>query len=132
MPVLWKRTTSVTRYIASAGFQAAFLAAIFLSTFICSKPNEFGTVCLLKSLSGLDCPGCGLTRSFIALSHGKVGQGFHYHWLGPPLYIFFVLLLTNRLCRVLNKTAIFQFVEREKSFQLWCVALVLVWMWRLA
>jgi hypothetical protein len=32
------------------------------------------------------CPGCGLTTSFTATVHGKLGQAFKAHPLGPPVY----------------------------------------------
>lgn len=36
-------------------------------------------VCLLRYLSGLPCPGCGLTRAFSSLLHGRVEAAFTYH-----------------------------------------------------
>lgn len=35
------------------------------------------------------CPGCGMTTSWTALLHGKIGSAFSAHWLGPPLYLLF-------------------------------------------
>ncbi|RYU86148.1 DUF2752 domain-containing protein [Mucilaginibacter terrigena] len=35
--------------------------------------------CPFKQLTGLDCPGCGLQRSVIALLHGDIYQSFKYH-----------------------------------------------------
>ncbi len=43
-------------------------------------------LCPLKAWSGLDCPGCGLTRSFVALAHGELGQSIGYHRLGWALF----------------------------------------------
>ncbi len=36
-------------------------------------------VCWFQALSGLPCPGCGLTRAFSSLLHGQVQAAFAYH-----------------------------------------------------
>lgn len=43
--------------------------------------------CQLKSHFGIDCPGCGLQRSVIALLKGDIAAGWHFY---PP--VFFILL----------------------------------------
>ena len=53
----------------------------------------FGTlpgICTWKRFFGLDCPGCGLTRCFVALSHGHVGQAWRFN---PAGFLLFALLL---------------------------------------
>jgi hypothetical protein len=40
-------------------------------------------LCQMKLLTGLDCPGCGLTRSFIALAHGQFVESFRFNPAGP-------------------------------------------------
>ena len=44
--------------------------------------------CVLRSVFGVDCPTCGLTRSFIALADGEFARAFAFHRLGPLLFIF--------------------------------------------
>ena len=46
-------------------------------------------LCTMKRLTGLDCPGCGLTRSFIALGHGQWRDSFRFNPAGP---IWFALI----------------------------------------
>lgn len=35
--------------------------------------------CQIKALTGLNCPGCGLTRMTLALLHGEWYQAFRYN-----------------------------------------------------
>lgn len=39
-------------------------------------------LCMSRSLFGLSCPGCGLTRSFIHLAHGDWQAAWRVHRLG--------------------------------------------------
>jgi hypothetical protein len=43
---------------------------------------QMPTVCGSRALFGIDCPGCGLTRSFVALASGDIRQSLDYHRLG--------------------------------------------------
>jgi hypothetical protein len=39
-------------------------------------------LCGSRALFNIECPGCGLTRSFVALAAGDVQQSLRYHRLG--------------------------------------------------
>ncbi len=43
-------------------------------------------------MTGLPCPGCGLTRSFVSLGHGHFWEALHWHPLGPALFFLSALL----------------------------------------
>jgi hypothetical protein len=38
--------------------------------------------CVCRTALGIPCPGCGLTRSFVHLAHGRWVQSWHAHHLG--------------------------------------------------
>ena len=44
-------------------------------------------LCALKRTTGYDCPGCGLTRCFIAMGHGQWGRAFQYHPVGTAMFV---------------------------------------------
>jgi hypothetical protein len=41
--------------------------------------------CPFKVATGLPCPGCGLTRSSVALLHGDLGTSLYFHPLGVAM-----------------------------------------------
>jgi hypothetical protein len=50
------------------------------------------SLCPFKVITGLPCPGCGLTRSVVALLHGELMTSVYFHPLGTPLVLFLVVL----------------------------------------
>ncbi len=48
---------------------------------------ELPGLCLWKNMTGMDCMGCGLTRSFTWMGHGDVVSAFERHKVGPFLYL---------------------------------------------
>jgi len=45
--------------------------------------------CPFRALTGIPCPGCGMTRSFLALTNGDLAGAASYHILGPALFLGF-------------------------------------------
>lgn len=79
-----------------------FCAVILLGGLILSPPDStshylrIGTIpipdtCSFKNLTGLPCPGCGLTRSIVSGMHGDFRGSLTYHRLGL-LTLFYVCL----------------------------------------
>ncbi|MFO1464605.1 MAG: DUF2752 domain-containing protein [bacterium] len=67
---------------------------------LCLQPNPAGLgthtalglpKCLFLEWTGLPCPGCGLTTSFVHLLHGHWRAAFAANPLGPPLFLAFGL-----------------------------------------
>ena len=50
------------------------------------------SLCPFKVLTGLPCPGCGLTRSAVAFLHGDPSTSLFYHPLGAPIVIAAVII----------------------------------------
>lgn len=53
----------------------------------------FDVDCLFKSIFGIACPGCGLTRGFRALFHVDLKEAFFYNILTIPIFLFLVIFL---------------------------------------
>jgi len=75
-----------------------WLVVTAASLWLTPNPSGHGThtelglpPCPSVALFGLLCPGCGLTTSFAALTHGQIGLAFEAHPFGPILYALFTL-----------------------------------------
>ncbi len=83
---------------ANAGAVCGLLSGIFAASVLLPLPSSNGqiahlpSVCPFYTLTGLPCPGCGLTRSFVCVSHGHLREALHWHPLGPVIYGVFLLL----------------------------------------
>ena len=62
-----------------------------------SKPGESPWLpnCPFHQLTGLHCPGCGMTRSVHALTHMRFREFFHDNILALPLGIFLIYSLAR-------------------------------------
>ncbi len=79
------------------------LALLFVLSFVASV-NALSSIplCFFKSLTQLDCPGCGLTRSFISISHGHFLEALRFNILGPFVYGYFLLYLLKHSLKLLS------------------------------
>jgi hypothetical protein len=50
-------------------------------------------LCPFRLVTGLPCPGCGLTRSWVYLFHGQLAESLYYHPLGPIAAIAAILFV---------------------------------------
>lgn len=60
------------------------------------------TICYFKGLSGIPCPGCGYTRSFLHLFKGDIKGAFFYH----PLFILPVISVVLLYLQYIKKLKI--------------------------
>jgi len=68
-------------------------SALLLGAIVHPSALPEGPVCLFRFLTGMPCPGCGLTRSFCALLHGELGAAwtfnpFGYLFVAGALFLF--------------------------------------------
>lgn len=54
-------------------------------------------VCPLRSLTGIPCPTCGITRSLMAMADGNWAGAIGYHALGLPLFLGLLLAALHLL-----------------------------------
>lgn len=57
--------------------------ALVLFAFIIMGNDQ---LCIIHNITGLPCPGCGMTRAYLALLRGDLAGAFYYHplfWMVP-------------------------------------------------
>lgn len=75
---------------------AFFASALIISFVVTPDDLETGRVvlapaCTFHRLTGWQCPTCGLTRAFCALSHGQLETAWAYHRGALLVYVVFWL-----------------------------------------
>ena len=97
------------------GFDALALvgcsAVVFVAAFLMVRPDgrvarrsapdrPLGETCNSVKLFGVRCPACGLTRSFVLSARGDLTGAFHYHTLGPILFLLTLAQIPYRAARI--------------------------------
>ncbi|HXG85063.1 MAG TPA: DUF2752 domain-containing protein [Pyrinomonadaceae bacterium] len=88
------KSSSIERVLAGFGIAAAAAGAFVVSRFNPATAGFF-PVCPLYQLTGLSCPGCGLTRGFHALFGGDILGALHFNALLPVYFFVFAYLLAS-------------------------------------
>ena len=87
-----KRTNNTTL------LRIGLLSGIFLISLIW-QPHGV-SLCLFHTVTGFECPGCGMTRAFCAISHGQIVEAIHFNLFSIPLYVFFLGILARDIVHV--------------------------------
>ncbi len=76
---------------------AGILFLIILTSVYYDPVNYKIADCSFKYMTGLSCPGCGLTRSFHAGANLHIAQAFAIHLMGPFFLLGFIFLFLKYL-----------------------------------
>ena len=70
---------------------------IYFAFFYLVFPSSFANkeLCLIKTVTGYPCPGCGMTRAYLNFFSGNLHEALHYH----PLFLMIpvIILMTGIL-----------------------------------
>lgn len=75
--------------------------------------------CPFRFLLGIPCPGCGMTRAFLALLHLDIKDAFHAHPLFPVVILIAIYYL-------LETIKVIRFPEKVKKILLVVIALLFI------
>lgn len=98
-----------------AGLSLVFLASALFSPREISPSDNYFTVCGFKNMTGLPCPGCGLTHSFCALAKGDLATAFAFNALGPLLFLGLGLIWVRALLVLAYKTDAVTVIDRAAA-----------------
>lgn len=96
-PAAGRRRASPTAIATAVGGGAA-VAAFVIPT---SVVGEGPVLCPFRLATGLPCPGCGLTRSWVAAAHGDLSTAFADNLFGPiSLAVVMLAVVTAVVVRI--------------------------------
>lgn len=70
-----------------------------------SRAGRLPGLCMTRLIAHVDCPGCGISRSFSATAHGDLRLAFELHRLGPPLLLLVLLQIPLRAYALVRRIA---------------------------
>jgi hypothetical protein len=59
-------------------------------------------LCAVKALTGVDCPGCGMTRAFLLIAHGQLHDANYVHPVGIPAFLIVAAMALTGLVRAVR------------------------------
>jgi hypothetical protein len=86
-------------------------------------------LCGFRLLTGLPCPGCGITRGLSALLHGRLIQALEFNPFAMVVLLVLALLWLRSVCLLMNQRAAAASIKR---LLFCCRHRVLTWGWLLA
>ncbi len=93
-PTRTNKVSIIERVLATSGI-AATTTGVFVVSYFNPTTAGFFPVCPLHATTGLNCPGCGLTRGFHALFHGDVFGALHFNALLPVYLLVGIYLFVS-------------------------------------
>jgi D-arabinose 1-dehydrogenase-like Zn-dependent alcohol dehydrogenase len=69
-------------------WSVAIVVAVFVVSLLLPPGclDRLPALCTMRRLTGLPCPGCGMTHAFVAIAHGHWDAALHYNAMAYPLF----------------------------------------------
>lgn len=95
-----------------------FSCAPLVGTYFYNQGNKIPfLVCPLRHWTGIPCPTCGMTRSFLAIARGDFTEAVTQHLFGPILFAGFLVAVFHVALELLTRHRITVFYCRLLKFQ---------------
>lgn len=98
------------------------LVLILFLLFILNVP----VTCIFKSVTGISCPSCGMTRAFFAILQFNFIDAFFLNILSIPLFLFIVISVIIMIIEIFRNK--FEYVPKLLNFlsKYWYVFIILL------
>lgn len=108
------------KWIAIAAAVLTLLVPYLIHIFGHGDIEKAQSLCVFKMLTGLPCPGCGITKSLIFLYQGDLAKSLSFHVFGLPLVLSCILLIGLLSVELITKKAYFRslFYSRRVGYGL--------------
>lgn len=105
--------------------------SLFLLVSFFWQPSDNGIIlCYFRSLTGLPCPGCGLTRSLCAVAKGQIIHSFQCHIFGPLVFLIAIVFWVRAIAELIyHKTVTIVLTEKTKQRLIPAVIIFLCLFW---
>lgn len=67
-------------------------------------------LCIIKKITGLPCPACGMTRAFFYFFTFDLEKAFYYHPLFPLVIVGFFLIVSQKLNKKLQDSKVINII----------------------
>ena len=121
-----KKRDILKRYLILSVCSSPLIGAYFFNYTNTTSPLK----CLVLHFTGIPCPGCGLTRSFKAITQHHFQEAFHYHLFGPLLFLGLTLTCLNLILELSLRRSVVPFYGRvlcRQDVQLTMLGLLLIY-----
>jgi formate/nitrite transporter FocA (FNT family) len=83
------------------------------------------SLCPFKMATGLPCPGCGITKSFISIYQGDLRKSFSYHLFGPLAFVLSFIVIIVLSIELFSGKKYFRWLVYNKTLA-WVLAITLM------
>jgi hypothetical protein len=122
-----ERKISRQGWLVLTGVPALFFCAYMLALY---PPILKAPLCAVKMFLGLDCPGCGITRSLVQLTHGHFRESVRMHPLGVFLALWLCYMFLREIAALIKGNPLPSLVSRKaKDILIVIVTSALIGQW---
>ena len=111
---MWSRTEKISLLFGWIALGLGIAGGLLLRNGFFYR-RQGGTRCYFRRVTGLYCPGCGLTRAAYALTKGRIVRSFLSH----PCLLFFVIVFLFWLILMSVRFIRSLWLSEKKRFVIW-------------
>jgi hypothetical protein len=85
--------------------------------------------CMFQTITGHGCLTCGMTRSFHAILHGKLGESLRFHLFGPLLFLSSLLFIAVFAFESISGKRVVLGIQKKTKIRFFAMAAIIWFMY---